>query len=376
MGKKKEKNWERRTLVGYGSKFRMDVNNPEKTEGGSDLYNIQSVTDEGKVTVLGQQENGTFRIHSDGTLELIGGQKKDQNGVDVIIAGKNGDVIINADKNGKVRIRGKAITIQADEDLDLIGGRNVNIKSGSGRILLTGNTIDEKALQGSGIPGPLQWASLVFKGTGLPAAGFAGLLSSVPFIGPAAAAIASGDFDIGSAIGGIVGGVLPGPLGSIASGAISGFASGGLGGALSGALGSASGLGGTLGTVASAISGGFSGNGGFSIGGALGAVSGQLGGALSSAVGGGALGNALGGALSSGLDGSGFNVGGALGSLADSAGGFIDSALDDALGDSIGGRAINSALSGGFSALAGGGNFNSALTSGLNSGLNSLAGSL
>ena len=51
---------------------------------------------------------------------------------------------INADRNGKVRIRGKNIEIQADEDIDITAGRNVNIKFWFGSCsLISGNTLEK-----------------------------------------------------------------------------------------------------------------------------------------------------------------------------------------------------------------------------------------
>jgi len=174
-------NWERRILQSFGSQFRLDIQNPTTTVGGADVYNFYSITDEEKNCLVGHQQNGTYRIYNDGSVEIIGGQKSDENGVDILIAGRNGDVLINADKNGRVRIRGKDITLQADEDVNITAGRNVNIKSGSGRILLKGNTLERLGLKGNLLEPQMEWAYRVFENTGLPAAEFASLRS--PFSG-------------------------------------------------------------------------------------------------------------------------------------------------------------------------------------------------
>jgi len=171
-------NWERRILHSYGSQFRLDIQNPQTTVGGADVYNFYSITDDEKTCLVGHQQNGTYRIYNDGTVEIVGGQKSDENGVDIVIAGKNGDVLINADKNGRVRIRGKDVTIQADEDINLTAGRNVNIKSGSGRILLKGNTLEKDGLKGNLLEPAQEWAYRVFENTGLPAGEFDSLRSA------------------------------------------------------------------------------------------------------------------------------------------------------------------------------------------------------
>lgn len=171
-------NWERRILYSFGSQFRLDIQNPQTTVGGADVYNFYSITDDEKTCLVGHQQDGKYRIYSDGSIEIVGGQKRDENGIDIVIAGKNGDVVINAEKNGKVRIRAKDIILQADEDIDLNAGRNVNIKSGSGRILLNGNTIERTGLRGNILEPSEEWAWRVYEGTGLPAYAFPALRSS------------------------------------------------------------------------------------------------------------------------------------------------------------------------------------------------------
>ena len=44
-------NWERRVLQSWGSNVRLDINNPQVTEGGRDVYNFYGYT---------QEENNLF----------------------------------------------------------------------------------------------------------------------------------------------------------------------------------------------------------------------------------------------------------------------------------------------------------------------------
>ena len=170
-------NWERRRLISWGSNLRLDLNNPNVSLGGKDIYNFYGITtEEENVSIVGLQENGTYRVWNDRTVEIIAGQKSDGGGVDVLIQGKNGDVCINADKNGRVRIRAKDIILQADEDIDIQAGRNLNLTSGSGRLLLKGNTLEETGLKGNLLPDELQWAYRVFENTGLPGGAFGKLI--------------------------------------------------------------------------------------------------------------------------------------------------------------------------------------------------------
>ena len=59
-----------------------------------------------------------------------------------------GDVVITAMKNGQVKIKGANITVQADEDIDLIAGRNINL-NGKGKVLIKGNKVQADGLTGN-----------------------------------------------------------------------------------------------------------------------------------------------------------------------------------------------------------------------------------
>jgi copper(I)-binding protein len=157
-----EKNWDARDILSLGPKFRIDINNPSMGSDGNDVYNMYAVTDSKEVSLTGLTEGGTYRIYNDGVTEIVAGYKN-QGSVDIVITGKNGDICITAEKNGRVRIRGKNIMIQADEDVDIKAGRNITLKSGSGRILLDGNKIDRNALTGNMVENT--WAHNVFNGS-------------------------------------------------------------------------------------------------------------------------------------------------------------------------------------------------------------------
>lgn len=144
-----EYNWEARDILSIGPKYRMDISNPQMGCNGADTYNSYAVNDSKDVTVSALSEGGLYRIHNDRTIEIVGGNKNEGNGVDIVITGKNGDVTITAEKNGRIRIKGQNIMIEADEDLDIKAGRNINLDSGSGRILLKGNKIDANGLTGN-----------------------------------------------------------------------------------------------------------------------------------------------------------------------------------------------------------------------------------
>ncbi len=175
-------NWEKRSLHSFGSNFRLDICNPQTTTSGNQIYELYGVTDkEEDVSLIGLGEDGNFHLYNDKTIEIVGGQKASSNGIDILIQGKNGDVCINADRNGRVRIRAKDIVLQADEDVDIVAGRNINLKSGSGRVLISGNTLEKTGLKGNILDPSQEWAYRVYEGTGLPAGAFEKLIS--PFAG-------------------------------------------------------------------------------------------------------------------------------------------------------------------------------------------------
>lgn len=228
--------WERRVLQSMGSNFRLDVNNPQTTVGGNDIYNIYSSTDDGDVCLVGYQKNGVYRIYNDGTVEIAGGQTSSESSVDVVITGRNGDVVVSAEKNGRVRIRGKNVIVQADEDIDMTAGRNISLTSGSGRVIIKGNTLEKIGLKGNLLEPDKHWAWRVYENTGLPAYAFPRLVSPFSGIADLASSIVNNpaslgslvDNALGAAVSSATGGVVSGNLVNSAIGAATGGGFGGL----------------------------------------------------------------------------------------------------------------------------------------------------
>ena len=203
-------NWEARDILSLGPKFRIDTNNPQVGANGSDVYNFYAVTDLNGQAIIGLSEGGRFNIYNDRDIEIVGGNKDSSEGVDISITGMSGDVTITAMRNGAVKIKGKNIVIEADEDVDIKAGRNITLDAKQ-RVLLKGTRCDAKGLFGNLIPDKQIFASQVFEGT------FVGL-----------------DFLTGKGLMPGIPNVL-GTAGDIAMAAISGAASGGIGGIVQGA---------------------------------------------------------------------------------------------------------------------------------------------
>ena len=148
MGTRPNENWEGRTIDSRSPKFRIDVANPEMGAEGADVYKIYAVTDNNDVNLCSLSEGGKYKIHNDKSIEIVAGMTNTEGGVDIVISGMKGDVIITAMKDGQVKIKGANIVLQADEDIDLIAGRNINI-NGKAKVLLKGNKVHADGLMGN-----------------------------------------------------------------------------------------------------------------------------------------------------------------------------------------------------------------------------------
>jgi len=157
-------NWQGRSCTSFGPKFRIDMANPQMGLNGSDVYSLYAVTDSKDVCINGLSEGGLYKIYNDQSIEIIAGQKSQSTGVDIVITGKNGDVCITAEKNGQIRLRGKNIVIDADENININAGKDVKIKTG-GRFLIQGNQADCDSLTGNLAPKGSTFGEIVFAGT-------------------------------------------------------------------------------------------------------------------------------------------------------------------------------------------------------------------
>ena len=107
-------NWEGRDVISFGPKFRIDTANPQMGDGGSVVYMLYAVTDNKEQQLCALSESGTYHIHNDGKIEMIGGLNRQAGGVDIQISTKKGDITITANENGQVRIKGSSVEIKSD----------------------------------------------------------------------------------------------------------------------------------------------------------------------------------------------------------------------------------------------------------------------
>lgn len=143
-----EQNWQRRQYETFSPNFRVDTGNPSMGCNGADVYNLYANADSGDVSLMGMTQGGMYHIYNDRTIEIVGGQKSEETGVDIKITGKNGDVWITAMKNGQVRIRGANIVIDADENLTLKAGNNIKLEAGN-KLEEKGSIVNVEAKEGT-----------------------------------------------------------------------------------------------------------------------------------------------------------------------------------------------------------------------------------
>ena len=122
-------NWQKRQYDSYGPHFRIETANPELGVCGNIAYNLYGYADSGDTANLGLKGNGLFDIFADQCITIDGGAKVEGGGLCVNIVGSKGDIAITAMENGDVRISGRNIILDADENIEMTAGGKVEIDS-------------------------------------------------------------------------------------------------------------------------------------------------------------------------------------------------------------------------------------------------------
>ena len=167
----------------FGPKLIIETGNPQMGMSGRDSFKMMSTTDSGIRFVQSHTESGTTKFGTEGQLQVEVGASDlvNDNQTTFQFITHKGDFAVNADA-GHIKIYGKAVTIEASEQLVLqspkiqigyeqehktkdikILGQNVDIKSQKGTfadILLAssflkmfkGTLIADLALAASGSP--------------------------------------------------------------------------------------------------------------------------------------------------------------------------------------------------------------------------------
>lgn len=208
----KPKNYKRRVIDSRGAHFRIDSGNPVEGLSGAEVCKVYAESDDGDVFLIAHTQGGLSRISADKTLEVRAGDNNDPGVADIRISVANGDIVINADR-GRVRVQAKNIMLNAEQDLDISAGRNVNITAGA-RIQLKANTVGIEGKRGNGVPNT--FGMKMFAGSHVPGDMVEAALG--PFSSPSILGVAAGALNA----------VSPG-AGAVANSAISAAGLGGIG---------------------------------------------------------------------------------------------------------------------------------------------------
>lgn len=144
-------NYEARDYLSLGPNFVITTNDPRANANSSAVFHKYAYTKENNQNNEIFNESGSYHILNDRGIEISAGKKGSDGNVDICIHGQGGDITITAMSNGAVKIKAHTVMIEANEDLDLKAGRNINLNAGSGRIKLEADKIDEIAVNGNSV---------------------------------------------------------------------------------------------------------------------------------------------------------------------------------------------------------------------------------
>ena len=147
MAERSNQNHEQRDILSLGPKFRIDVNNPQMGERGTNVFLQYAVTDDNSRQFASLDESGTFRVHNEKDIEIISGQKL-KGDVGIEIATLKGSIEITCQGDGNILIKGSNVVVEAREDISLKAGRNISL-SASQTVNLRGNKVQASGQSGN-----------------------------------------------------------------------------------------------------------------------------------------------------------------------------------------------------------------------------------
>ena len=146
----RKQNWNERFFKSFGPRFRIDVANPIMGLGGSDVFRMYGATKQGNKFSLGMNESGRVEMNSDVSIDIIAGQKNDAKSTDIFIHSRSGTIDINVAQNGKVRIRGNNVEIDASESITM-NARSIRLE-GFDEISLQAPKVWSRGRKGNLVP--------------------------------------------------------------------------------------------------------------------------------------------------------------------------------------------------------------------------------
>jgi hypothetical protein len=76
-------------------------------------------------------QGGIYRLYNDKTIEIIGGQNSERGGVDICITGMKGSILITAQENGEILIKGAKVTVESKGEMTFKSGGNMKLDCGN-----------------------------------------------------------------------------------------------------------------------------------------------------------------------------------------------------------------------------------------------------
>ena len=143
-------NWNERFLKSFGPRFRIDVANPIMGFGGTDVFRMYGNTKKGDKFSFGMNESGTVELNADQRIDIIAGAKNDSRSTDIVIHSRSGTIDINVAQNGKVRIRGNNIELDAAESITF-NARSIRME-GADEISLQAPKVWSRGKKGNLVP--------------------------------------------------------------------------------------------------------------------------------------------------------------------------------------------------------------------------------
>ena len=143
-------NWNERFLKSFGPRFRIDVANPIMGSGGSDVVRMYGNTKKGDKFSFGMNESGTVELNADQRIDIIAGAKNDSRSTDIVIHSRSGTIDINVAQNGKVKIRGNNIELDAAESITF-NARSIRME-GADEISLQAPKVWSRGKKGNLVP--------------------------------------------------------------------------------------------------------------------------------------------------------------------------------------------------------------------------------
>ena len=142
--------------------FKFQTGNPTYGYGGGTVFS-QQMEQNNQTAAITLTEDGQLNFFNDDTITITGGITK-TSGECVNIVGANGGVTITAMKNGTVKIKGRNIQIDADENINIESKKNVRIHGKSSIFFDTPN-LATNALTGNLAPRNVTLGGIAFRGT-------------------------------------------------------------------------------------------------------------------------------------------------------------------------------------------------------------------